>query len=427
MPISATPKYLGSDFSSASPGLRFTMYLPIWTDRSDQEREVNQRASAKSKEGHEIKNHLDSRGMDATIEMLVNRDNGKLPGLWEKNDHGAKGVWSQIVKLNPNDINLQKMLVVRQGVLAQSAPEAHILNIQGKAIAPFTTGLGNEHPLDNGFAFLTPYGIPYLPGSGVKGVLRQAARELASGDWGDTHGWKNDFIYPLTINGKTVFDKSNNPVMLSMLDVLFGRDVPNGDSNHVRGAFTFWDVIPQIKGDRLNVEIMTPHQKHYFQDGETPHDSGLPIPISFLTVPPESTFTFFVQCDLTILKNIAPELENQWQDLLKAAFKHAFKWLGFGAKTAVGYGVMEHDEEASKPAAIREAEAWLSASVEQVKKENNIPNMDEVYASKPLAEKWASLDDPEMKSTLLSILKEKWKKSNRMPSKKAHQIYISNE
>jgi hypothetical protein len=88
---------------------------------------------------------------------------------------------------------------------------------------------------------------------------------------------------------------------------------------------------------------------------------------------------------------------------------------------------MEHDEEASKPAAIREAEAWLSASVEQVKKENNIPNMDEVYASKPLAEKWASLDDPEMKSTLLSILKEKWKKSNRMPSKKAHQIYISNE
>lgn len=34
MPIAAVPGYLGQDFSSASPGLRFGMYLPIWTDRA---------------------------------------------------------------------------------------------------------------------------------------------------------------------------------------------------------------------------------------------------------------------------------------------------------------------------------------------------------------------------------------------------------
>src|SRR5690606_13458749 len=30
MAIAAVPAYLGSDFSQASPGLRFGMYLPLW-------------------------------------------------------------------------------------------------------------------------------------------------------------------------------------------------------------------------------------------------------------------------------------------------------------------------------------------------------------------------------------------------------------
>jgi CRISPR-associated protein Cmr6 len=44
----------------------------------------------------------------------------------------------------------------------------------------------------------------------------------------------------------------------------------------------FWDVIPQIEGDSLMVEIMTPHPKRYYQDASTPHESGQPSPISFL-------------------------------------------------------------------------------------------------------------------------------------------------
>ena len=42
-----------------------------------------------------------------------------------------------------------------------------------------------EHPLENGFAFLQPYGLPYLAGSGVKGVLRQTARLLAENAFGE--------------------------------------------------------------------------------------------------------------------------------------------------------------------------------------------------------------------------------------------------
>ncbi len=37
--------------------------------------------------------------------------------------------------------------------------------------------------------------------------------------------------------------------------------------------------------------------------------------------------------------------DARWKTLLEAAFKHAFDWLGFGAKTAVGYGAMNRDRK----------------------------------------------------------------------------------
>ena len=86
-------------------------------------------------------------------------------------------------RLNKNDKKTLAAPRARQSQLFATVPAADGQCLV--ATASFTTGLGNEHPLENGFVFLNPYGLPYLPGSGVKGVLRQAARELAGGDWGD--------------------------------------------------------------------------------------------------------------------------------------------------------------------------------------------------------------------------------------------------
>ncbi len=299
MSIAAVPGYLGQDFRSASPGMRFGMYLAIW--------------------------HRD----------------------WSK----AKDPdWRSICKMNKGDQGdqaLLKSLLGRQSALFASLPEQDSLYLPAKATAPFTTGLGNEHPLENGFAFLWPYGLPYLPGSGVKGVVRQAARELASGEWGETHGWSSNRRHTVK-SGKTTLE-------LSDLDLLFGLESADGGKEHFRGLLTFWDVIPEISGD-LAVDVMTPHQKHYYQEGQPPHDSGQPIPITFLTVPPGSTFHFHVTCDTSRMRRIAPKLLEPvdgtppWQALLAAAFGHAFDWLGFGAKTAVGYGAMEVDQRAARAA-----------------------------------------------------------------------------
>lgn len=335
MPIAALPEYIGKqDLASASPGMRFGMYLRLWG------------------ENRELKK-IDWRTCDRTW-----NDKKKRPG-WEDRENKVTAL-KGACELQPGDKARMRALVERQQALAFSANAGdEVVVFDALATAPFTTGLGNEHPLENGFAFLWPHGLPYLPGSGVKGVLRQAARELASGEWGD----------PLPspppqagegVTGETLHagegDESPSPSGRGVgerawddaaITALFGSE----DSNDAkRGALSFWDVIPDIKGDKLMVEVMTGHQGHYYMKDQTPHESGQPIPVNFLTVPPGSGFTFYVVRDRPFPRRIAPDLEegDRWKDLLQQAFEHAFDWLGFGAKTAVGYGAMRIDESAAQ-------------------------------------------------------------------------------
>jgi CRISPR-associated protein Cmr6 len=313
MAIAAVPDYLGNDYSQASPGLRFGMYLRLWG--------INSRSGERLWTTHDVNYRVSGRDR----QEREFRDETKTSALKEA------------LRLSSADQTAMAALAARQAGIAKKLVESGtLLRLEAQSIAPFATGLGNEHPLENGFAFLNPYGLPYLAGSGVKGVLRQAARELASGEWGDSKGWNDDTRFPLAVGRKTI--------ELSLLDVLFGRQGEDGDTEHVRGVLSFWDVYPQIKGDALVVEVMTPHQTHYYQgpSGATPHESGSPNPINFLSVPAGSGFAFSVSCDLPFLKRVAPDLASdaRWMSLLKTAFEHAFTWLGFGAKTAVGYGAM---------------------------------------------------------------------------------------
>jgi len=197
----------------------------------------------------------------------------------------------------------------QQALLTPYGPNAY--SISTTSTAPFATGLGNEHPIENGFAFLTPYGLPYLAGSGVKGILRRSMQEL-----------RND--------GEDGFTNT-------AIDALFGPETVNQPEDAKHGAFDFWDVFPNPAGGKLVVEIMTPHFGGYYQNGDTPHDSGAPVPVSFLAVPAQSQFDFHVVCQPN---RLPATLQDQWRDLLDRAFAHAFEWVGFGAKTSVGYGAM---------------------------------------------------------------------------------------
>ncbi|HUM92566.1 MAG TPA: type III-B CRISPR module RAMP protein Cmr6, partial [Candidatus Competibacter sp.] len=176
-----------------------------------------------------------------------------------------------------------------------------------------------------------------------------------------------------------------------------------------RGALMFWDVIPEPAGGKLAVDIMTPHYGDYYQGNDTPHDSGQPNPILFLTIPPGSRFEFFVQCNPTALP---ASLKNSWPILLEAAFQHAFDWLGFGAKTAVGYGQFPSDalEKASaeREAATRrrqEAAAKARAEAERLAKLAAMSPLDraieEIVAAAPQGQ-------PRYKAILNTLKQGRW-------------------
>ncbi|MDG4554102.1 MAG: type III-B CRISPR module RAMP protein Cmr6 [Candidatus Competibacter sp.] len=381
MAVAAVPSYVKQElFAEAPPGHRFGLYFQLW-NQADWLREADSK---------------------------------------DDKDKGKQGAIRRIIPINHYAQQMARCLFDRQKALANILGDS-VWRLRAQSVAPFMTGLGNEHPLENGFSFLNPYGLPYLPGSGVKGVLRRAAEELALGFYGDTGGWdivslwwlfgfepnsiyltgSSDRIPPAqreeaqrwqdayrnpetrdavprdrlealinaTLEGEQRRRYREQPFLL-LDELMTSQKLRDGLRN--RGALMFWDVMPEPAGAKLAVDIMTPHYGDYYQGITTPHDSGQPNPILFLTVPPGSRFEFFVQCDPATL----PEsLKNSWPILLEAAFQHAFEWLGFGAKTAVGYGQFPSDalekartERAEAAQQRREAEADARMEAERQKK-----------------------------------------------------------
>lgn len=358
--VAATPNFIPHDLRDAAPGHRYQLYLQHWQGQNGTAFAPYKKAMAQGKD--------------------------------EKAEHvkQSNAVLKDLCPLPASSLNVLKGILARQQAAIGQYGEFGY-RISTTSTAPFATGLGNEHPIENGFSFLTPYGLPYLAGSGVKGILRRAAEELAlenetqgTGGWTWLAIW---FLFGFEGGDKgSVWDESSQLGMAFLRDVksmadspeiyalirrLFDKDRKAGtrfldvESRGAelflqaciadkrlrgglqnRGALDFWDVFPKPFADKLVVEIMTPHFGTYYQGNSTPHDSGAPIPVSFLAVPAKSDFDFHVVCHPTRL----PEsLQNTWRDLLQKAFDHAFAWVGFGAKTSVGYGAMKAAMAAPAP------------------------------------------------------------------------------
>lgn len=352
----AVPAYVGSGFQDAPPGHRFRLYFEGWNQQ------------------------------------------------WELDATHKKQSLDKVITLPRSAASALRALLGRQRLLAEG-PE--VSWNEGIATAPFTTGLGLEHPLENGFAFLDPYGLPYLPGSGAKGVVRRAAEELALFEK-DHHEWSVPAVWWLfgfdAHSASFAADGDEPEVILEErkrwrealarhLDNLSGKPlallnhyvhlacksgvnhnltpvervrswIPNDSGPaaeireiHTRGALEFFDVIPLLEGDQLRVDIMNPHYGHYYQKDQPPGEWGNPLPIFFLTLPPGSKFTFIVRFRppsgwpkevREYFDETATNGEPRWRRLVNRALDFAFTWLGFGAKTAVGYGRFGHEEQKSE-------------------------------------------------------------------------------
>ena len=157
------------------------------------------------------------------------------------------------------------------------------------------TGMGEASVYETNMTLHPIYGIPYIPASSIKGILRHYLSELEEGK--------------------------------AYIEQIFGKnDQDSSTGKPVRGQYIFFDAFP-TKAPRIELDVMTPHYPKYYGEGQPPADWQSPNPIHFLTVGQGTPFRFLIGLP-----------DNNLEQRLKTWLEEALTTRGLGAKTAVGYG-----------------------------------------------------------------------------------------
>jgi len=176
-------------------------------------------------------------------------------------------------------------------------------------------GLGGGSALEVSIKLHFIYGFPYIPSSAIKGVLR-AYKILKKVNF-DFEEYSD--LEKRIENG----DKENEEI---------GAFVRVFGNQQYKGDLIILDAIPK-DFPKLEEDVMNPHYPEYYNEQKPPTDNQNPVPIKFLTVVKETIFNFY-------LKNSEVYTEVFNTDL-KEDLINAFNYLGIGAKTGVGYGVLD--------------------------------------------------------------------------------------
>jgi CRISPR type III-B/RAMP module RAMP protein Cmr6 len=226
-------------------------------------------------------------------------------------------------------------LDLHRGVLARQQATFEMLRDRGAAISvplrnltPFVTGIGQPHPLGNGFAFLKPYGVPYLAGSGVKGAVRASCAEL----WLEQVGPEESD---------------------ARLEHYFGsrdKDMrPGLTADHRRGSLVFFDLLPRCDGDKgwagaFRVDVVNPHYAPYYQGAAVPADWHAPMLNYFITLREGLEWRLHV-----VYAPPPGERRAAWQEEVLSGITAALTLRGLGAKKSWSYGLFEVIEDMASP------------------------------------------------------------------------------
>ena len=357
--------------SEIPPGHRFLVYFHGMADKGEARYLVGDKAK------RDALNKAKERGDWPALK----RDDAQLTKIWVPLKDASRIALEQAAGMGEA---AEALLEAWNDRADETVPD-HVWVQQAELVAPLATGLGNPHPVENGFAFLSPYGVPYIAGSGVKGVLRRAAEELALFD--ERSKWSLSLVWVLfgfdensawyrNGHANATWHKAYREWVAGLSarpDECLSRwveavrhqaperyrDLPADEfaralhesadlrrSIHWQGLVVFWDAVPR-KGARMGVDVLNPHHWNYYRgiQGATPHDAENPKPVFFLVLQPGARFTFRAHL-LPGRSELCQAVEQaRWHQLLDEAFRQACEFWGFGAKGTVGYGHMEVDSE----------------------------------------------------------------------------------
>jgi CRISPR type III-B/RAMP module RAMP protein Cmr6 len=204
-------------------------------------------------------------------------------------------------------------------------------------------GLGGETVLETDITLHHLYGIPFIPGSALKGLTRA----YVTGEV-DEH------------KSKQIDDDDE------VVQCIFG-------SQKQAGTVIFFDGMPLHGEARFVLDIMNPHYPDYYSGARPPTNDQNPVP--FLTVT-NTTFTF-------ALAPRDPNSDKHKADVeqVKAWLLEALQKYGVGGKTSAGYGYFKKEmssTESTRPEKLREPATQTQAPVRAAERiRANIPKFRE--------------------------------------------------
>jgi len=256
----------------------------------------------------------------------------------------------------------KKRIDIQKENLKNQQYEIILDDCQLKTASRLVVGLGAGHVLETSLTLHHIFGIPYIPASALKGVVRMVSF------------WE--------IAGK-LNKKSDNEIE-KLQEQLYDNELSGSDSEKIlkhkllfgtqnfKGLLVFLDAYPEIQDNQqiFELDVMTPHYQGYYTKNQVPGDWENPNPIIFLTVKKGITFCFNVLFDKYRAEEIlrddefpkkAKEIIKEWIDNLSKLSvgaeetlrddefpKNVKKWLkdaltefGIGAKTRLGYGIFD--------------------------------------------------------------------------------------
>ncbi len=197
------------------------------------------------------------------------------------------------------------------------------IELTARLATPFVTGLGGNHPTETGMLLDRNTGLPYIPASGVKGVLRLAhALNLAES--------RPELV-------KEVREEFEIPDTEPSMRKYFG-DTDTSAKDAVRGQLVFLDAFPKA-APQIRRDIMTPHFAEYYKGNAPPRETDNHVPVPFMVVAEGAEFVFrLFALPLAEGATVSRAFDDEDGKAVQNMFQRACVDLGFGAKTSVGYG-----------------------------------------------------------------------------------------
>ncbi|MEP7288874.1 MAG: type III-B CRISPR module RAMP protein Cmr6 [Chloroflexota bacterium] len=253
------------------------------------------------------------------------------------------------------------------------------MRLEGRMVV----GMGEKGSLETGLTLDHVTGLPFIPGSALKGLCRAYGLYMAAAAlgvpvlMGEQLRWfiadEKDKPHPTPLellDALLVIDPAqteqrqaalstlmelmyrlkqayaekitlNEALDLAALDSVAESNVYRHafGSTENAGACVFYNaVVSALPTNRtlFEADVMTPHFGSYYGDKSAPHDADSPNPINFLGVAAKTRFAFAVGLRPGIRDEQRVEKVVEWAaEWLRLALNE----LGIGSKTSAGYGV----------------------------------------------------------------------------------------